>query len=492
MNESEQERSSDIEFEPVAPVRVPENILSNDRDYLYECISIINRCTQKTVSASQSRPDESTFTKHFVLYAFIALSLVIEAERDVCAVAIYLYHNRMEVFYAKNWALRDQDIAHANEFAMLVRSTAAQNTTLHEFQDQYFAFIMRSGRAKFMRCYGEFKAAIKETIKDSGVLPDSADDMMKIISDLIRENTTSVIRNNADKEVASYSDSNSIYEGLLYALNDCKSSVDTATDLYDFMRLAANAYAVGNSTVMLDICQRRPTLNNFLQCMQKFGMYYRGSTRLFLAVTHNAQSRKVYSHFTVTGLNPLPELRVDLEQDWWTVLQTVYYQRTKRMIPITQGQFTAKYGAAIRDYTNPRYKVQRFEEHCEITLVRHLSASHGPTELGISKACCPTCFAYIIGVNELRESMGLSTWAIGTQHDQMYNWQCVYSGADNQRDIVLEAGAEAVREFVTKEIIRLIKSCRTKKANQSPSYLSDPEIDISEPTILRFRRPPVV
>jgi hypothetical protein len=199
----------------------------------------------------------------------------------VYAVAIYLYHNRTEVFYAKNWALRDQDIAHANEFAMLVRSTAAQDITLHEFQDQYFIFIMRSGRSKFMRCYGEFKATIKETIKDAGVLPDSADDMMKIIRDLICENTTSVIRNNADKEVASYSDSNSIYEGLFYALNDCKSSIDIATDLYNFMRLAANAYAVGNSTVMLDICQRRPMLNNFLQCIQKFGMYYCGSIRLF-------------------------------------------------------------------------------------------------------------------------------------------------------------------------------------------------------------------
>ena len=88
--------------------------------------------------------------------------------------------------------------------------------------------------------------------------------------------------------------------------------------------------------------------------------------------------------------------------------------------------------------------------------------------------------------------MGLSTWVIGTQHEQMYNWQCVHSGVNNKRDIALEAGAEAVRDFVTKEIIRLVKSCRTKKVNQSPSYLSDPEIDISEPTILRFRRPPVV
>ena len=162
------------------------------------------------------------------------------------------------------------------------------------------------------------------------------------------------------------------------------------------------------------------------------------------------------------------------------------------MIPITQGQFTAKYAAAIRDYANPKYRVQRFEEHCEINLVRHLSASHGPTELGVSKACCPTCSIYITGVNEFRESMGLSTWVIGTQHEQMYNWQCVHSGVNNKRDIALEAGAEAVRDFVTREIIRLVKSCRTKKVNQSPSYLSDPEIDISEPTILRFRRPPVV
>lgn len=126
MDESGQERSSDIEFEAVARDSIPEEILSNDRDYLYECISIFNRCTKRAVSTSRYRPDESTYTKHFVLYAFIALSLVIEAEEDVCAVAVYLYNNRTEVFYAKNWALRDRDIAHANEFATLIRSTAME------------------------------------------------------------------------------------------------------------------------------------------------------------------------------------------------------------------------------------------------------------------------------------------------------------------------------------------------------------------------------
>jgi hypothetical protein len=488
MDESEQERSSDIEFEAVAQVSIPDAILSNDRDYLNECISIINHCTKRAVSSTRYRPDESTYTTHFVLYAFIALSLVIEADEDVCAVAVYLYHNRTEVFYAKNWALRDRDIAHATEFATLIRSTAMGNIGRAEFQEKYFEFIMRSARAKFMRRFGEFKAAIKETIKDAGVLPDFVDDMMKILRALDTKNITSIIRNNADKEVASCSPTNSIYNGLLYILDNCKSSVDKDKTLDDFMRLAFNAYVVGNSTVTIDICQKRPTFNNFLQCLQKFGIYYRGSTRLFLAITENAHARKLYSQFTVQGFNPLPELRVELEQDWWTVLQTVYYRGTKQMIPITRGQFTAKYDAAIRDYVNPKNKIQRFQEHCEVSLIRHLSASHGPTELGISKACCPACFVYISGVNQFRESMRLSTWIIGNRHDQIYNWQCAHSDVNGKEDLVFEAGAQAVRNFVTKEIIRLIKSCRTKKPNQSPSYQSDPEIDMSEPDGRRFHQ----
>ena len=71
----------------------------------------------------------------------------------------------------------------------------------------------------------------------------------------------------------------------------------------------------------------------------------------------------------------------------------------------------------------------------------------------------------------------------------MYNWQCAHSDANGKRDLALEAGAQAVRNFVTKEIIRLIKSCRTKKPNQSPLYQSDPEIDMPEPSVRRFQRP---
>jgi len=487
--ESDQDRSFDsidVEFEPVAPVTVPDEIRLDDNEYFYECLSLLNRFTSGSQSSDLDLPssvDENEFPKHFVLFSFIALSLVINADRDVAAVAIYHFKEKVEVYYAKNWVRRPQDVKHAEEFAQIVRKTAARNDTRETFQDQYFSLILRNAKPKFMKRFTNFKDAILQTIHDPRVLPPYADDLMKILQDLCDAKTPSVIRNNADKEAASLSNIRSIHVGLVNALKACKSAVTAPQSMYDYMRVSAFAYIIGSSSVIQDVVKQRPTLKTFLHRVQQFGIYYRGTVRLYSEITANANCRKMYSSFELIGIDPPEDLRRSMEKDWWKVLNVVYYRHTNRVIPITRGQFNGRYSSAVRDYE--KYKSQQFEQHCEITLLRHLSVSRGPAELGISKACCPMCFEFINGVNAFRERMGLSLWMLGRRHSQIYNWRCEYTGANGERDISLEAGAEATRQLVREQIVRLVRTCRIKKLVQSPAYQSDPEINEPE-TISRF------
>ena len=470
--------SIEVEFEPVAPVTIPDEIRLNDNEYFYECVSLLNRCTvgrQSHIIEFPSSIDENEVPKHFVLFSFIALSLVIDDKYDVAAVAIYHFKEKVEVYYAKNWVRRPQDIKHAEEFAQIVRKTAAGKDTCETFQDQYFSLILRNAKPKFMKRFSSFKDAILQDIHDLGVLPPYAVDLMKMLRDLCDAKTPSVIRNNADREAAAFSKVGSIHVGLVNTLEACKSAVTAPESMCDYMRLSAYAYIIGTSSIIQDIVQQRQTLKNFLHCVQKFGMYYRGSIRLYSAITANTNCRKMYSSFELIGIDPPEDLRLVMENDWWKVLNVVYYRHTDCAIPITRGQFTGRYGGAVRDYE--KHPCQRFEQHCEITLLRHLSLSHGPAELGISKACCPMCFKFINGVNAFRKRNGLNLWILGQRHSQIYNWRCESTDANGERDLSLEAGAKATRRLVRKQIVRLVHSCQIKKRVQSPVYDVVPEIN---------------
>jgi hypothetical protein len=78
------------------------------------------------------------------------------------------------------------------------------------------------------------------------------------------------------------------------------------------------------------------------------------------------------------------------------------------------------------------------------------------------------CFTFINRVNAAQERNGLSLWILGQRHSQIYNWRCENTSANGERDISLEAGAEAARLCVGEQFILLV---------HSSAYQFDPEIN---------------
>ena len=137
--------------------------MKSSRTTTNERLSLLSRYTSSHKSPVLDLPssvDESESPEHFILFSFIVSSLVIDAECDVNVVAIYHFKEKVEVYDAKNWVRRLQDIKHAEEFAQIVRKTTARNDICETFQDQYFSLILHYAKPKFMKRFANFKCAI--------------------------------------------------------------------------------------------------------------------------------------------------------------------------------------------------------------------------------------------------------------------------------------------------------------------------------------------
>ena len=82
--------STDDLFERLTLLPVGDTVLEEAQKFIYDTLSILEWCQSKQVKSipptSYSRDKTTT---HLILYEFIALSLVREAETDVAAMAVY-------------------------------------------------------------------------------------------------------------------------------------------------------------------------------------------------------------------------------------------------------------------------------------------------------------------------------------------------------------------------------------------------------------------
>src|SRR5438046_9072608 len=122
-NDQEDTEMPDEVYDMYLPV---DPVIANDQnDLLDESILLLHLIQKKKTNSehwvSYLRDLDDYESKHIILYNWIALSLVREAYADVAAVAAYKFKDKpSRVYYGKN-NLNSSDIAHANEFADLVR-----------------------------------------------------------------------------------------------------------------------------------------------------------------------------------------------------------------------------------------------------------------------------------------------------------------------------------------------------------------------------------
>ena len=419
---------------------------------------------------STSTPEHSnTSTKHVILYGFLALSLVREKEQDVAAIAIYHFKDTVEVYYTKN-TMKQADVDHANELAELIRSTAKDCLNTIDFFDQYFELILRNCKGKFMRRFGDFKHEVTRPKPQDEIVPCSAADLLNTFAGLFSSHTPFSVRNKADKDACSFSETGNLYEGLHILLNAVIDNIYALQTYDEYIVFAAHAYIIAQSSVTRALVEATPPLGRLVEACEKFGLYFRGATRLYNAISQSSEARVKYSTFSLNKIDPLPSKQVHVETDWYYILQCIYFRETGRIIPVSKATFTRHYARSLKTYE--QYPLQPYLPHCETTLITELTKTRGTTELGVSKACCGCCTAFIDGFNQHRRDHSESAWVVGGCHGKIYNWLPVSSVDGSSR-----AGMDSVRRWLQRAIVTIINESAYRSTTESPTYISSPDLD---------------
>src|SRR5208282_5617919 len=168
------------------------------------------------------------------------------------------------------------------------------------------------------------------------------------------------------------------------------------------------------------------------------------------------------------------ELHNKIEPNYWHVLECVWWRRKGTFLPITRGQFLAKYQKGIQQYGN--WPMQKFVAHAEITLITELIDKYrvAPTVVGVSKNCCAICTEFIEGVNNSRAKKKLSKWHLPGSHGNHYNVQF-----PSVKDSSLLAGVEHLAEYLQDKLVQLIEDCVPPNASETPPYWSSSETEYS-------------
>ena len=146
----------------------------------------------------------------------------------------------------------------------------------------------------------------------------------------------------------------------------------------------------------------------------------------------------------------------------------------RKFLPITRGQFMAKYGKGIQKFGE--WNTQKYVPHAEMMLVTEVVERYRrtPTVVGVSKDCCAICTAFLQGVNKYRKSLNLRQCHLPGSHGNHYN-----CNLPSVRDSSLFAGSLAVKEYIEKRIIEMIESCIPDNATETLPHWSSPEIEHS-------------
>ena len=438
-------------------MQVPPMIANETNDFVDESILFLHLSHKKKTNSKQWMSYlptlNSSDAKHLILYDWIALSLVREAHADVAAVAAYTSPEQpSRVYYAKN-NLNSLDEAHANEFADLVRLAASNGMPFHEFQTQYFILMHKNCLPKLKRRVDQLRASLSfcgKPLKDENnefiYTPSQSDQLRTLLQNAIESNAWQPRRRNrADTEsLALVKSTKNIFVALLKLFDSMKIHItsDETADMLEI--LSIHCWLIGRSGILAELARDKFGVQEVIDKAAKFGDYIRGTAHLYLLVG-NEKTRMSLQSFEVFAVPPMPDRRVELDKDWFHVIETVYHRINGNAIDIDRNKMFSPLQAQVMAYAKFDGK---FIRHAEIQLIEYLmSQQYPPALIGISKLSCALCDQWIKAMNDKT----LVKWKVGGCHGRIYPWA---------RDVnagPMTADAEArVKAFVHHELVDLV------------------------------------
>jgi len=461
------------------PDPVPDEVRFEVDDFLHECIAILNRCSnindeQLLLKAFELALEDKSESPS-ILFSLLALVLVSSPKEDVAAVTAYQTKSAITVYFTKN-DLSEGAIQHVNDLAKLVRNTALdQKVNLKEFYKRFFKIVLPYCQGKIFRRLDEMRKRLDSTKRGDDFVLSTFDDLLGIYQGLRSDpNAPEQPKGNADKEAIRLSVSNNLYEGLCDVLKSVK--IEATSDLFNisadtFVPLAAHAYIVGYASINTVIARSSASLVPLMRSFQKVGDYFRCATGLFRATTDSVTSRRLFAELTVVPVHSVPPIERTMKEDWMHVLRVIWFRQTGHLLPITKGQWLAKNTHGMALYQ--KHPKQKFVAHAELTLMTAVVDEYHrtPTVVGVSKACCGFCTAFVDGVNQYREKTNSSTWHMPGSHGNCY--VCQFPSVSEKS---LVAGMAHLQEYLESKIVDLIReSIPLYQTETPPPQWSNPE-----------------
>src|SRR5579859_4298412 len=243
-----------VDFEEPYPCNVSEEAKTEQREFLYESIALLTLCEKRKMQSDTIDDNEEIVeqrilgdhklaSSHRILHGFLSLLLVRQSQRDVAAAAIYITRDKVTVYWTKN-EVDDDDLRHAEQVKSLVTKTAHDRSiTLKEFYDRYFDIVITGCHDKFIQRWETLRNYLRlKSIVDEVSL--SAASGLLVTLDALAKYRRNIytVRCNADREAASYSSSNNVYDGLANALQELINFAKGDDRTYgraQFIRIAA-------------------------------------------------------------------------------------------------------------------------------------------------------------------------------------------------------------------------------------------------------------
>jgi hypothetical protein len=397
---------------------------------------------------------------HLIIYAFLALSLVQNNSRDVCAVVVYQHQDGLDVHVAKNGRLEERFKEHVERVIDLVKSTAkTQLPNKRKFVNQYFECIRQFALPKLIAREKSLRHLMTSHYKDHSTEFNIAP--LSLLKDAITaySQVPLLCVTWGDRKVASLSSIGDVYDGLKIAISKIEPLLSPITNV-DHINLAYLCSAVSETSLVRRLNDRRE-LYDLIEAMKKVGQYYRGTRFLYERIVDD-KYRARFCNIAVEYVEYEIKEKRRPQISWYDLLKKIYKETTGNDLPLNANRFQGIYGGIIH-----YGKSQEYVGHCETKLISELIRKGRPaTEIGVSKACCGLCYHWVKGVNAyLMTSRGnMGRWLVGGNHHKVYYWE-----APQDTSAAAAAGKFAVRDYLKGRIMHMIYRCLWTAAGESPS-----------------------
>ena len=239
--------------------------------------------------------------------------------------------------------------------------------------------------------------------------------------------------------------------------------------------LCVHCWIIGMSGTLEEMTRTNVAAKELIFSAKKLGEYFSGTCRLYFLFGDKSMRMSLAS-FEVFAVPSTSDRKVQLCEDWYRVIETIYLRVMGEAIGITRAKLYSHLQSAITAYVEFD---RRFIRHAEIDLIKYLMSQNlPPTVIGISKLSCALCNTWIATIN----NGNMMKWKVSGCHGRIYDW-----ARDVNAGSTTAAAEASVKAFVYRQLVDLVTKF-IPDGGESPAHPSTFDGDTGFKGFVKLRR----